>query len=47
MDLEKSFFMGDAAGREGFLQVNPDHSDSDVKFAANVGLPFKTPEVGS
>ncbi|OAX81901.1 polynucleotide kinase 3'-phosphatase [Emergomyces africanus] len=39
LDLEQSIFVGDAAGREG------DHSCVDRRdFAANVGIPFKTPE---
>lgn len=33
-----SFFVGDAAGRVG------DHSDTDRKWAMNVGIPFLTPE---
>jgi len=36
VDKENSFFVGDAAGRRG------DHSDSDKKFAANLGIPFFT-----
>jgi bifunctional polynucleotide phosphatase/kinase len=39
---EKSFFCGDAAGRKnGKIK---DFSDSDLKFALNVGIEFKTPE---
>ncbi|KAI9923655.1 hypothetical protein MW887_008477 [Aspergillus wentii] len=38
VDLAGSFFVGDAAGRAN------DHSHSDRGFAANVGIPFKTPE---
>lgn len=38
VDLENSFFVGDAAGRDG------DHLGDDINFAANVGLPFYTPE---
>jgi bifunctional polynucleotide phosphatase/kinase len=37
--MEVSYYVGDAAGRPG------DHSDSDRKWALNVGLPFFTPEV--
>jgi bifunctional polynucleotide phosphatase/kinase len=37
-DRQVSFFVGDAAGRVG------DHSDTDRKWAMNVGLPFLTPE---
>ncbi|KAJ6092963.1 hypothetical protein N7486_008252 [Penicillium sp. IBT 16267x] len=39
VDIKNSFFVGDAAGRP------KDHSSSDLGFAANVGLTFKTPEV--
>ncbi|GAA6011052.1 hypothetical protein JCM11491_005920 [Sporobolomyces phaffii] len=38
IDYEKSFYVGDAAGRAG------DHADTDRKFASNCGLPFFTPE---
>lgn len=38
IDFASSFFVGDAAGRAG------DHSDTDRKFASNIGLPFFTPE---
>lgn len=38
VDLEKSFFVGDAAGRL------VDIGDSDKEFAKAIGLPFKTPE---
>lgn len=38
VDLQGSFFVGDAAGRPG------DHSCADRDFAANVGIAFKTPE---
>ena len=34
VDSEKSFFVGDAAGRPG------DHSDADIAFARAAGLPF-------
>jgi len=34
IDMEKSFYVGDAAGRKG------DFSDSDLKFALNIGLRF-------
>lgn len=36
IDKEKSFFVGDAAGRK------KDHSASDKEFAANCGLKFYT-----
>lgn len=34
-----SFYCGDACGRQG------DHADTDLKFAVNSGLEFKTPEM--
>lgn len=39
LDKKSSFYIGDAAGREG------DFSCSDRKFALNVGVEFYTPEV--
>lgn len=38
INLEESFFVGDAAGRKS------DFSNSDIKFAENIGLKFYTPE---
>lgn len=38
-DLKDSFFVGDAAGREGDAV-----GDSDLQFAKAIGLPFKTPD---
>ncbi|KAB8070236.1 polynucleotide kinase 3 phosphatase-domain-containing protein [Aspergillus leporis] len=38
VDLSNSVFVGDAAGRPN------DHSQVDRGFAANAGVPFKTPE---
>ncbi|KAJ9119115.1 hypothetical protein QFC22_003606 [Naganishia vaughanmartiniae] len=38
IDVENSFYVGDAAGRAG------DHNDTDRKFAVNAGLTFYTPE---
>lgn len=37
-DLTKSFFVGDAAGRDG------DHSQCDSQFAQRIGLAFHLPE---
>jgi hypothetical protein len=37
-DMERSFFVGDAAGRAG------DHSDTDRKWAINASLDFYVPE---
>ena len=39
-----SFFVGDAAGRKKTANRKTDFSDSDLKFARNVGLTFYTPE---
>eukprot|EP00210_Caulerpa_lentillifera_P002574 g2469.t1 len=38
VDKKLSFYVGDAAGRP------KDFSDSDLKFAENIGLAFFTPE---
>jgi bifunctional polynucleotide phosphatase/kinase len=38
INKKDSFYVGDAAGRL------KDHSDCDIKFAINVGVPFMTPE---
>lgn len=39
IDKTQSFVVGDAAGRES------DHSDSDIHWAMNAGIPSYTPEV--
>lgn len=39
--MKESFYCGDAAGRKG---PPKDFSDTDLKFAINVKLPFLTPE---
>lgn len=39
LDMENSFFVGDAAGRDG------DFLDSDKKFADNIGIRFEVPEM--
>ncbi|KAF2035544.1 DNA kinase/phosphatase Pnk1 [Setomelanomma holmii] len=44
IDLENSFFVGDAGGREALLGGVKDHSCCDRDFAANVGIQFHTPE---
>ncbi|KAJ2428351.1 hypothetical protein GGF47_001389 [Coemansia sp. RSA 2524] len=46
VDVENSFFVGDAAGRPAGWKsgVAADFSDSDLAFALNVGVPFYTPE---
>ncbi|KAF8412171.1 hypothetical protein HHK36_000130 [Tetracentron sinense] len=38
IDIDQSFYVGDAAGR-----IN-DHSDADIKFAQAIGLKFYVPE---
>lgn len=38
VDMDQSFYVGDAAGRE------KDHSDADIKFAEAIGLKFYVPE---
>ncbi|KAK4750673.1 hypothetical protein SAY87_004155 [Trapa incisa] len=38
IDMDESFYVGDAAGREN------DHSDADIKFAQAIGLKFYVPE---
>ena len=44
-DLDASFFVGDAAGRQ-YKNKKPDFSSTDRKLALNIGISFKTPEVG-
>ncbi|KAF2184429.1 PNK3P-domain-containing protein [Zopfia rhizophila CBS 207.26] len=44
IDLENSFFVGDAGGREAVAGGVKDHSCVDRDFAANIGIPFRTPE---
>lgn len=46
VDMEKSFFVGDAAGRpKNWAPKRPkDHSLADRLFATNVGIKFYTPE---
>lgn len=38
IDMDQSFYVGDAAGRQG------DHSDADIRFAQAIGLRFYVPE---
>lgn len=38
IDMDESFYVGDAAGRQG------DHSDADIRFAQAIGLRFYVPE---
>ncbi|KAF2797926.1 PNK3P-domain-containing protein [Melanomma pulvis-pyrius CBS 109.77] len=45
VDLDNSFFVGDAGGREAVAGgASKDHSCVDRDFAANTGLTFLTPE---
>lgn len=44
IDLKHSFYVGDAAGRPARQGHSADFSDSDLKFAINISLPFRTPE---
>lgn len=48
IDLSKSFYVGDAAGRpesgSGKNKRRKDHSLADRRFAANIGVSFYTPE---
>ena len=44
INMKKSFYCGDAAGRPKTADHNKDFSDSDRKFAINVGIDFHTPE---
>jgi len=44
LDMGKSFYCGDAAGRLATKGMKKDFSDSDLKFALNLGLRFCTPE---
>ncbi|XP_044759088.1 uncharacterized protein F21D5.5 [Coccinella septempunctata] len=46
IDMEKSFYVGDAAGREKDWapKRKKDHSSADRLFALNLGLKFYTPE---
>lgn len=44
IDKSKSIYVGDAAGREKTNITKKDHSDSDYKFALNIGIKFFTPE---
>ena len=42
VDLKKSVYCGDAAGRKDGKRK--DFSDSDYKFALNIEITFQTPE---
>ena len=38
LDLKNSFYCGDAAGRPKTATAKADFSDSDIKFAHNLGV---------
>lgn len=44
IDKKASMYVGDAAGRKKPQVAKNDFSDSDLKFAHAIGLPFFTPE---
>lgn len=44
IDAKASFYVGDAAGRPQRNDAPKDFSDSDLRFAINIGLQFRTPE---
>lgn len=44
IDMEGSFYIGDAAGRENVDKKRKDHATSDRDLAANIGIKFQTPE---
>ncbi|TPX38221.1 hypothetical protein SmJEL517_g00200 [Synchytrium microbalum] len=44
IDKTLSFFVGDAAGRPASTSSKKDFSDSDLKFAMNLGIQFHVPE---
>lgn len=44
IDINNSFYVGDAAGRPARPGADKDFSDSDLRFSINIDLPFRTPE---
>ena len=44
VNMKKSFYCGDAAGRPKTADHKKDFSDTDRKFAINIGIDFYTPE---
>lgn len=44
IQLDQSFYVGDAAGRPARQGHAADFSDSDLRFSINIGLQFRTPE---
>jgi bifunctional polynucleotide phosphatase/kinase len=45
IEMNLSYYVGDAAGRIKDNSYKKDHSDSDRKFAFNIGIDFYSPEV--
>lgn len=43
--MKESFYCGDAAGRPAKGKRKKDFSDTDRKFAINIGIKFYTPEM--
>lgn len=44
IDMENSFYIGDAAGRENIDKKRKDHATSDRDLATNIDIKFQTPE---
>lgn len=44
VNLDESFYCGDAAGRPKIAGRAKDFAATDYKFALNLGIPFHTPE---
>lgn len=44
VDMEASFYCGDAAGRPKVTGRTKDFAATDYKFAVNIGVAFHTPE---
>jgi bifunctional polynucleotide phosphatase/kinase len=44
IDIAASLYVGDAAGRPAKGSRKKDFSDTDLKYALNIGAPFNTPE---
>jgi bifunctional polynucleotide phosphatase/kinase len=44
VNMKESFYCGDAAGRPKVGDKPKDFTDTDIKFAINIGIRFLTPE---
>jgi bifunctional polynucleotide phosphatase/kinase len=44
INIKKSMYIGDAAGRPARGNRKKDFNDTDLKFAINIGVKFETPE---